>query len=76
MVGRVRVAGQPRGPDGLAGGEVQHGLDLDGGRRVEDVVQGLLVLAVLAHLPRGVRGVGAGRGVQVGRAESVRGIRY
>ena len=66
MVGGEGGAGQPLLPDLLAGGHLEDGLALEAALRVEDVVERLLVLAVLADLPRRVLRVLGG----VGRAQA------
>ena len=66
VVGGEGGAGQPLLPDLLAGGHLEDGLALEAALRVEDVVERLLVLAVLADLPRRVLRVLGG----VGRAQA------
>ena len=61
MVGGEGGAGQPGAADLLSGGHLEDGLDAHPVPRVEDVVERLLVLAVLADLPRRVRVGGVGR---------------
>ena len=68
MVRRVLEAGNAILPDLRARGEVEDGVNLQLVLRVEDVVQGLDVFAILTDLPGGVRGLFARGGV--GGAES------
>ena len=65
VVGGEGGAGQPGVADLVARGHLEHGLDAHPVLGVEDVVERLLVLAVLADLPRRVRVGGVGR-VQTG----------
>ena len=69
MVGGEGGAGQPGAADLLSGGHLEDGLDAHAVPRVEDVVERLLVLAVLADLPRRVRVGGVG-GVQTENART------
>ena len=61
VVGGEGGAGQPGVADLVARGHLEHGLDAHPVLGVEDVVERLLVLAVLADLPRRVRVGGVGR---------------